>query len=198
MHTKYWYKSDSDRKRIKGGAACARCNSPLRPHLQTGLQWRGELEGNEESFCPSCDKRDKYLLLQARGCIRMFGGMLGIHEMLDLYEDREKAGRLYHDPFEKAREMYRGRDTLSVSDIERWIQRGLIDKTKDERLSLSAQNAREEIKKYQKAQSVMREIHTDAEGKRPESEDKGLPVRIREDGGASTGKHRWMAMKAVS
>ena len=90
-------------------------------------------------------KRDVELAGAASRCLRMLAGGT-LNDVVGIFVNEEHAKKLPFDPFAQLRDVYRGRDALTMRDIERWVEEGLI-----EHYSAEAQD--------RKVESQMRQIH---------------------------------------
>ncbi len=196
MRENEWYQRKSSREsQVIRPLCCFRCQMPLKKNKNNRLNWFTEQRYKKKLFCPACEKRDRFLLAHVNVCIRLYGGMISLHDIIDLYDNQERIEKLYFDPFADVRGLYKGRDKLCIHDIHGWVEDGAIFKTWNSKLTNSAVKAREEIQLQQKLleerKKAVEKICVDVDG--AEEDEKESLSRLRESGGASMGKHRWIA-----
>ncbi len=173
---------------------CERCQVPIKPTFKNSKHFFNGREIQKRSLCPLCEKRDRELLLAVNDCIRLYGSMVTLYEIMDLYGDLNRAKQLHFDPFSVVRVMYQGEDQLTIQDIEAWIEEGILEMSKGKKLSVRASEAREEIQRQVEIQDELEEEDEDfAPLQVAEQITRSLnQSRLREGGGASMGWHRWV------
>jgi len=124
---------------------CCRCRCPFKIQQSPHKDFLEGRDLQKYPLCKKCEIRDKNLLVAALHCVRLYGGKVTFHEVLDLYSNTEIIKRLQIDPFSKVRPIYNGFEKLSITDLERWVDCGFVKKAADNTLSIKELEVREEI-----------------------------------------------------
>jgi hypothetical protein len=133
--------------------------------------------------------------MAVNNCIRLYGNMITIQDVYEIYSDEAKAKKLFFDPFGKVREIYNGVESLTLKDFDRWVTTGVFNKSANGKLSDSAVEAREKIEIHLDKKNELSASQKTAKAKEPDFSDEDathLSRRLR-SGGASTGYRRWKA-----
>lgn len=169
---------------------CKRCGLPVKQNKKK-LNYAHKTIEYTTNLCHWCEKRDKELILAINNCIRLYGNMITVNEITDLFSNPKLVKALAFDPFAQARQDYRNKEALTLDDFDRWIAEGIFEASEDNRLSATAQKAREEIEEKIKAHEEY-QIPPNPTPSNSDSDDAALRLSRRmEKGGASTGKERW-------
>ncbi len=191
-----WYKNDIPQdSQYEDQHSCSHCGIPLKKYKKPSIQFINGREIKKRPLCVLCEKRDRDLLLATNDCIRLYGSMISLYEVFDLYEDTKRAKKMHFDPFAKVRDVYQGREKLTIEDIEGWVEEGIIELSKDKKLTARASEAREKIEQEIEKQDIPEEDKIETPNKVKENFDPNTLSRLREEGGASVGKHRWSLRK---
>ncbi len=105
---------------------CSRCKKKY--HLTKHGYTKNNSVFVYNNYCNECRERDFYLLCKVKDCIRLMGGMITLHNLINLYDNEEVYKNLKKDPFREAREIYKGENRLQLKDIHKWIEEGLLRK----------------------------------------------------------------------
>ncbi len=175
---------------------CIRCEFPInktRSHF-THVTSNQNDELNQK-LCKRCSKRDNDFFFAINNCIRLYGHLITIFEIFELYSNKNVYKKLYFDPFRYARAEHDRDDPLKMKDFDRWIEFGIFEKSKNNTLTIKAQEEREKIKN---------QINEKADHDIPKSkgnESNGSDSlnryisRLKKEGGAAKGKERWKKTK---
>ncbi|MGI6457402.1 MAG: hypothetical protein ACOX5R_17535 [bacterium] len=191
-----WYTHSPNppaRKQENKEAVCSRCRSAVSPATQkTATAYQME---HEVHLCDKCYQRKFYLLSRVRTCIRSFGGIISLYDVLDLYDNEESYRHLYFDPYKEARRLYHGEDRLVLSDLLSWIDEGFLERAQGNALTYPALITRESLNTAS-IKSERKEIISDTHSDHKHSgRGRAFAPRRRKDGGASMGIHQWIASK---
>lgn len=109
-------------------AYCVRCKSSFHFSKVSSLLGQALIKTISNPLCVRCLKRDLYLLLKVKECIRQEGGVVSISKLIDLYKHKEQVSDMKSDPFDEAREKYSGNNQLTLQDVQRWLSEGFFKK----------------------------------------------------------------------
>jgi len=193
-----WYQTnDAGNAGCQSASFCARCGIPVRVVNKNAKYIFNGREIKKRPLCGLCSKRDRELLLAVHDCMRLYGSMVTLYEIMDLYGDYERAKKLHFDPFSSVRVFYTGKDELSIRDVEAWVDEGIFEMSEEKKLTVRASEAREEIQRHFEIQQELEEKDENLVSPQENgSGDKTAKLsRLRDEGGASVGMHRWVVKR---
>lgn len=175
---------------------CDHCGVTLPVHYRQRIDWIEGRQIKRRPLCSTCAKRDRELLMAVLECVRLYGGMVTLLEVVDLYGDNDQAKAMFFDPFLKVRKQFIGEDGLKVKDLDAWIKEGIFEMTGNEKISVQSSPFRKELlTKEEKDKNISYSPNAqdfiNGAKKSTIPNFSGSLSRKREAGGASIGKHRW-------
>lgn len=185
--------------RIGDETLCVRCGAAIKRDAVEDFTRlaQGKTVGRE--LCGLCEQRDHFIFLHVRKCIHLYRGCITLDEMMELYHDEDDGLNLHFDPFQGVRMRYHGKEGLEMSDISRWFRKGLLANTVEGRLLLRGETF---IPWRRKDKNDPDSPAADSNGKRARTKRRRVysrdsVSRLRDNGGASTGRHRLERIKQV-
>jgi len=152
----------------------------------------------KRALCAPCEERDRELLTAVNQCLRVLGGACTVAEVVGIYSD-EKLGRsLFKDPFAKVRVRYKGKDALTIQDIDGWIEEGVIQFDEHGQIKPKAKGFLHDLELRQRVREA-RDDMVDKQKPKDTFPDEGGTVfvsRRSKKGGAAVGAEYWETVKA--
>lgn len=176
---------------------CSHCTVPLPKNFRQKIEWVAGQEIKKRPLCNACSNRDRALLIASLDCMRLYGGMITLHEVTDIYSNIHRAKQMFLDPFAKVRQRYTGRDGLNIRDLQAWVHEGILKISNDSKLSVQYSKFREELLE-QEAMGAQESEEAEPDKFPTQTKVDALNnflSRLRDGGGAATGKYRWQASK---
>ncbi|HOE11563.1 MAG TPA: hypothetical protein PLQ35_11935 [bacterium] len=148
-------------------------------------------------LCAPCQERDRELLTAVNQCLRVLGGACTVAEVVGIYSDETLARSLFKDPFVKVRARYNGKETLTVQDIEGWIEEGVIQFDEHGQIKPKPKGFLHDLELRQQVREAREEM-IDKQKPKDTFPDEGGTVfvsRRSKKGGASIGAEYWETLK---
>lgn len=159
--------------------------------------YTGSFARADYTMCRKCARRDQMMIFAVNSCMRLFGDMVTINEIYEVYSNERFYTRLNFDPFHIARVEYKGKEALSMKDFDRWFEAGIFEQSEDGILSKKAEKERRNIQQQIKkngSEKEKTEPETEEPAKKPSN---GALTRLVRKGGAAKGKERWEIEKEL-